>query len=108
MAWKLDPEAPIAEVVTLLDQTQARTMWTRDGRQLTSVTYQVRNNRKQYLRLTMPEGAGRWSAAVGGRAVQPLPRVRQPLALPLQRDGGPSSICEGGCSSMQHNTVSSR
>ena len=72
-------------LVTLLDQTQARTMWTRDGRQLTSVTCQVRNNRKQYLRLTMPEGAELWSAAVGGRAVQPARDAEGRALLPLVR-----------------------
>jgi hypothetical protein len=72
-------------LVTLLDQTRARTMWTPDGRQLTSVTYQVRNNRKQFLRLALPEGAELWSASVGGRAVQPAQAGDGRVLIPLVR-----------------------
>ena len=72
-------------LVTLLDQTRARTMWTGDGRSLTSVTYQVRNNRKQFLRLAMPEGAELWSASVGGRAVQPAQAGDGRVLIPLVR-----------------------
>src|SRR5690606_7341551 len=52
-------------LVTLLDQTLARTMWTPEGRRLTSVEYQVRNNRRQFLRLELPEGSELWSAKIG-------------------------------------------
>lgn len=77
--------AEVDVLVTLLDQTRARTMWTPDGRQLTSVTYQVRNNRKQYLRLGLPAGAELWSAAVGGRAVQPAQDADGRVLVPLVR-----------------------
>jgi hypothetical protein len=78
-------------LVTLLDQAQARTMWTRDGRRITSVRYQVRNNRKQFLRLTMPEGAELWSASVGGKAVQPARAGDGRVLIPLIR-----SVSTGG------------
>lgn len=58
-------------LVTLADQAEATTMFTPDGRRLTSVRYEVRNNRRQFLRLGLPEGAELWSASVAGRAVQP-------------------------------------
>ncbi len=72
-------------LVTLLDQAQARTMWTREGRRLTSVKYQVRNNRKQFLRVNLPEGAELWSASVGGRAVQPARDDKGRVLVPLVR-----------------------
>ena len=72
-------------LVTLLDQARATTMWTIDGRRMTSVTWQVRNNRKQYLRLTLPEGATLWSASLGGRAVQPAQAADGQVLLPLVR-----------------------
>lgn len=71
-------------LVTLLDQAEARTMFTEDGRRLTSVQYQVRNNRRQFLRLKLPEGAELWSAGVAGRAVQPAQSGDQ-LLIPLVR-----------------------
>lgn len=58
-------------LVTLADQAEATTMFTADGRRLTSVRYEVRNNRRQFLRLELPAGAELWSAAVAGRSVQP-------------------------------------
>lgn len=72
-------------LVTLVDQTQAQTMWTPEGRRLTSVQYQIRNNRRQFLRLTLPEGAELWSASVGGRAVQPARDKDGRVMVPLVR-----------------------
>jgi len=72
-------------LVTLLDQTRARTMWTREGRRLTSVKYQIRNNRRQFLRLALPKGAELWSASVGGRAVQPAKASDGRVLVPLVR-----------------------
>jgi hypothetical protein len=72
-------------LVTLLDLTVARTMWTREGRRLTSVTYQVRNNRRQFLKLALPEQAELWSASVSGRAVQPAKGSDGRVMLPLVR-----------------------
>ncbi|MCA9685319.1 MAG: hypothetical protein KC457_24275, partial [Myxococcales bacterium] len=72
-------------LVTLLDETRAQTMWTIEGRRLTSVTYRVRNNRKQFLRLSLPEGAELWSASVGGRAVQPASSPEGQILIPLVR-----------------------
>src|SRR5690606_22992601 len=72
-------------LVTLLDQARATTMWTTDGRRMTSVRYQVRNNRRQYLRLALPEGAELWSASLGGRAVKPAAAADGRVLLPLVR-----------------------
>ena len=87
-----DPSIPLSVsehdevdvLVTLLDQAEATTMFTRDGRRLTSVVYQVRNNRRQFLRLELPQGAELWSASVAGRAVQPAAADDQ-LLIPLIR-----------------------
>ena len=72
-------------LVTLLDQTQAQTMWNREGRRLTSVHYQVRNNRRQFLKLRLPQGAELWSASVAGRAVQPAKASDNRVMIPLIR-----------------------
>ncbi len=72
-------------LVTLLDQASATTMFTVDGRRLTQVQWQVRNNRRQYLRLGLPEGAQLWSAAVAGRAVQPAKSGDGAVLVPLIR-----------------------
>ncbi len=72
-------------LVTLLDRATATTMFTTDGRRLTSITYRVRNNRKQFLRLALPEGAELWSAQVAGRSVQPARAADGRILIPLVR-----------------------
>jgi len=72
-------------LVTLLDQGEATTMFTADGRRLTRMRYQVRNNRRQFLRLTLPKDAELWSSAVAGRAVQPARSQEGELLVPLVR-----------------------
>lgn len=75
-------EIPV--LVTLADQAEATTMFTADGRRLTSVRYEVRNNRRQFLRLALPENAELWSASVAGRSVQPASSGGE-LLVPLIR-----------------------
>lgn len=72
-------------LVTLIDTVDATTMFTRDGRRLTSVTYQVRNNRRQFLRMNLPQGAELWSASVAGKAVQPAKSSEGAVLVPLVR-----------------------
>lgn len=57
-------------LVTLVDSGVADTLVTADGRRMTRVRYGVRNNRRQFLRLSLPEGAEVWSASVAGRGVK--------------------------------------
>lgn len=82
---KVMEHADVDVLVTLLDETRARTMWTPEGRRLTSVRYQIRNNRKQFLRLALPKDAELWSASVGGRAVQPAQAGDGRVMIPLVR-----------------------
>jgi len=82
-------------LVTLLDQAEATTMFTRDGRRLTSVKYEVRNNRRQFLRIKLPEGAELWSSAVAGRAVTPATSggsILVPLIRSQSQGGGLASF----------------
>jgi hypothetical protein len=82
---EVEEHADVDVLVTLLDETRARTMWTLEGRRLTSVKYRIRNNRKQFLRLALPEGSELWSASVGGRAVQPAQAGDGRVMIPLVR-----------------------
>jgi hypothetical protein len=89
----------VAVLVTLLDRAEATTMFTVDGRRLTSISYRVRNNRKQFLRLAIPEGAELWSASVAGKAVQPARAVDGRILIPLirsQASGGALASFEVG------------
>ncbi|NCG18240.1 MAG: hypothetical protein GWP91_04410 [Rhodobacterales bacterium] len=82
-------------LVTLLDSAEATTMFTADGRRLTSVHYQVRNNRRQFLRLALPEGAELWSASVAGKPVQPAAGADGRLLIPLIRSSASGGSLAG-------------
>ena len=87
--WKLPltvrqyPEVDM--LVTLVDQAEATTVLTPDGRRLTQVTYAMRNNSAQYLRVELPKGAELWSSFVGGRAVKAARAEDGKVLVPLAR-----------------------
>lgn len=88
-------------LMTLLEEAVATTMFTADGRRLTRVSYQVNNNRRQFLRLALPEGAELWSASVAGKPVQPAAGSDGRLMLPLVR----SQASGGGLASFGVDVV---
>ena len=54
-----------------IDRAEYRTLFTRDGMAVTAVTFTVRNSRKQFLRVRLPEEAEIWSAFVDGQQEKP-------------------------------------
>ena len=72
-------------LVTIIDRAEAQTVITPDGRRMTKVTWAMRNNRAQFLRLDMPEGAIPWSTFVGGRSVKPARGADGRVLVPLAR-----------------------
>jgi hypothetical protein len=54
-----------------IDRADCRTLYTRDGLQVTTVEFTVRNSRKQFLKVRLPRGASVWSAHVDGKAEKP-------------------------------------
>ena len=72
-------------LVTIVDRTEATTVVTPDGRRMTQVTWSVRNNRAQFLRLDLPDGAIPWSTFVGGRSVKPARAEDGRVMVPLAR-----------------------
>lgn len=77
-------------VVTIVDNALFTAMQLNDGRRITRVVYNVRNNRNQFLRLTMPAGVEIWSAEVGGKAVTPARDEKANVLLPLVRSSSNS------------------
>ncbi len=75
----------VAMLVTIIDQISATTVMTPDGRRMTQVTYSMRNNRAQFLRLELPDGAVPWSTFVGGKAVKPARADDGRVLVPLAR-----------------------
>ena len=68
-----------AEIITLL---------TEDKKSITKATYQVKNNRKQFLEVTLPEGSEIWSAFVSDSPVKPAKNDEGKILIPLTRSQG--------------------
>jgi len=82
---EITQHAEVDMLVTIIDQLAATTVLTPGGRRMTQVTWAMRNNRAQYLRVELPEGAVPWSAFVGGRAVKPARAEDGRVMIPLAR-----------------------
>jgi hypothetical protein len=54
-----------------IDLAEYRTLFTRDGLSVTSAYFTVRNARKQFLKVRLPESSELWSVFVAGRAEKP-------------------------------------
>ena len=78
-------------LVTIIDSAVVTTMQTLDGRRITKAVYNVRNNRKQFLRLAMPAGVEIWSASVSGKSIRPAKDDEDRVLVPLVRSEGAAS-----------------
>jgi len=77
--------AEVGVLATIVDSALFTAMQLNDGRRITKVVYSVRNNRNQFLRLEMPEGAEIWSVEVSGNTVSPAKDKEGNVLLPLIR-----------------------
>ena len=83
--------AEVDVLVTIVDTGLYTAMQLSDGRRITKVLYNVRNNRNQFLRLVMPAGAEIWSVAVNGNNVSPAKDESGNVLIPLVRSASRSS-----------------
>jgi hypothetical protein len=81
----------LSMLVTIADSALFTCMQLNDGRRITKALYNVRNNRNQFLRLTMPAGVEIWSATVGGKPVSAATDKTGAVLVPLIRSAGGSS-----------------
>jgi len=81
-----------------VEEARYRVLMTREGKTLVEARYAVRNNQRNFLKVTLPTGAVVWSASVGDRPVRPgqTPDGSLLLPLPKAREGeeAPASVVE--------------
>ena len=82
------PDVPV--LLTIVDRAHYSVMHLYDGRRICKVLYTVRNNRNQFLRITMPETAEIWSPSVAGKPSQPGRDEEGRILLPLVRSSSGS------------------
>ncbi|GAB4318401.1 MAG: hypothetical protein Kow0059_11860 [Candidatus Sumerlaeia bacterium] len=72
-------------LATIVDHADYTILFTEDGKLLTRAVFQTRNNRNQYLQVTLPEKATVWSSFVAGQPVKPAMDDKGRLLLVLKK-----------------------
>ncbi|MFH1627154.1 MAG: hypothetical protein ABIE47_00335 [Pseudomonadota bacterium] len=83
-------ELPV--ISTVVDSASGITLFTEDGKLVHRLTYTVRNTWKQFMEVTLPEGAELWGTYTGGKSVKPTKNETGKILIPLNR----SQSSEGG------------
>ncbi|UCC94757.1 MAG: hypothetical protein JSW40_08090 [Candidatus Omnitrophota bacterium] len=76
-------EIPV--LVAAIDSANYVTLLTEEGKTLTKVTYQIRNNVKQFVRVSLPKDAELWSCFVSGKPVKPAKDKEGKILIPLEK-----------------------
>lgn len=76
-------EVPV--LVAIVDNAGYTCLYTRDGKILSRALYWVRNNVKQFLKVTLPDSAELWSCAIDGAPVKPAKDSQGNILIPLKK-----------------------
>lgn len=91
--------AAVPLVATVVDDLEASTLLLEDGAEITKLRLHMRNNARQHLAVTLPEGARLSHALIEGVPIQPA-RDGQRLLIPLrqstQNTGGRFHVVQPG------------
>lgn len=74
-----------AVLMANVEEARYRVLFTKDGKSLVEARYAVRNNQRNFLKVTLPPGATLWSASLGGQPVRPGSGPDASLLLPLSK-----------------------
>jgi hypothetical protein len=78
------------QVVLMANIEEARydVLISADGKELVQARYAVRNNQRNFVKITLPTGATVWSASLAGKPVRPGQSPDGSLLLPLEKSRG--------------------
>jgi hypothetical protein len=89
---------PQAVLTANIEEAEYNTLITADGKMLVQSRFAVRNNQRNFLKLTLPATAVLWSASVAGRPIRPGRAPDGSLLLPLEKtrsgDEAPAFVVE--------------
>ncbi len=74
-----------------IDTANMVTLFTDDGKSVTRVIYEIRNNKRQYIKIDLPQGAEVWSAYLDQQPIKPARNAEGRLLLPLKKSGSDGS-----------------
>src|SRR5215467_3873387 len=76
---------PQAVLMANVEEARYRVLVSSEGRTFIEARYAVRNNQRNFLKVTLPSGATLWSASLSGKAVRPGQAPDNSLLLPLDK-----------------------
>src|SRR2546429_695985 len=76
---------PQAMLMANVSEARYQVLISSEGKTLVQARYAVRNNQRNFLKITLPPGATLWSASLAGKAVRPGQSPDGSLLLPLDK-----------------------
>jgi hypothetical protein len=77
-----------AVLMANIEEARYQVLISKEGKSLIQARYAVRNNQRNFVKITLPPGAVVWSAALGGKPVRPGQSPDGSLLLPLEKARG--------------------
>jgi hypothetical protein len=77
-----------AVLLANVEEARYRVLLSNDGKSLVQARYAVRNNQRNFVKITLPAGATVWSAALSGKPVRPGQAPDGSLLVPLEKARG--------------------
>jgi len=74
-----------AVLMANIEEARYRILLTKDGKSLVESRYAIRNNQRNFVKVTLPQGATLWSASLSGKPVRPGSAPDGSLLLPLAK-----------------------
>ncbi len=87
---KRHEEMPVLNAA--IDIINLVTIFTNDGKSVTRIIYELRNNKKQYVKIDLPEKAKVWSAYLDDRPVKPTRNNKGQVLVPLKKSGAQKRV----------------
>src|ERR1700674_3683446 len=76
---------PQAVLMANVSEARYQVLVSSEGKSLVQARYAVRNNQRNFLKITLPQGATLWSASLAGKGVRPGQSPDGSLLLPLDK-----------------------
>src|SRR6266481_5968627 len=76
---------PQAVLLANVSEARYQVLISNEGKTLVQACYAVRNNQRNFLKITLPPGATLWSASLAGKAIRPGQSPDGSLLLPLDK-----------------------
>jgi hypothetical protein len=77
-----------AVLMANIEEARYQVLMSSDGKELVQARYAVRNNQRNFVKVTLPAGATVWSVSLAGRPVRPGQSPDGSLLLPLEKSHG--------------------